>query len=133
MAFIQGYISSLTIGTDPVEGYTSSATLSYTTNPIDVTTLGLTNKTYLPGLKDGSIDFTMHLDTVGAGLIWASNESTVPVAYVFRAGALGAKDSGSFSGEMLITDYSQVGNVDDNWVLNITGQLSGVPVYTQPV
>jgi len=133
MAFMQGYISTLTVGTVPVEVYSSSATITYTTNAIDVTTLGLANKVYINGLKDGTIEWTMHADTEGLGLLWSAHESTVAVAYVFRPGALGGPDAGQWAGECVVTSYSVVGAVDDNWVLELSGQLTGVPQRTEPV
>jgi len=134
VAFIAGYISTLVIDGNNVHPYASDATLSLTNETLDKTTLGMSNRQYIPGLQDGSIDMSLHLDTVGIVGIQAAFASTTPVDFTFRLGKLGAGfDAGAWDGTMIITSLDLSGSVDDNHSMNISGQVTGPVPFTQPV
>jgi len=133
MAFIQGYLATITIDGTDLNVYSSDATLSLTNETIDKTTLGVSNRQYITGLQDGSIDISMHLDTDGIVSVQGAYDKTVPVTFVFRPGELGTADAGQWSGSMIITELAIPGQVDDNWQMNISGQVTGNVLYTAPV
>jgi len=134
VAFIAGYISTLQIDGKAVHIYASDATLSLTNETLDKTTLGVSNRNYIPGLQDGSIDISMHLDTNGIVDVQAAYAATVPVTFTFRPGKLGTGfDAGQWDGTMIVTSFDIPGAVDDNWAMNISGQVTGAVTYTQPV
>jgi len=134
VAFIAGYISTLQIDGKAVHIYASDAALSLTNETLDKTTLGTSNRSYIAGLQDGTVDISMHLDTAGIVDIQAAYASTVPVTFTFRPGKLGAGfDAGQWNGTMIITTMDITGSVDDNWSMNISGQITGVVTFTQPV
>ncbi len=133
MSFIQGYLATITIDGASVEIFASDATLSLTNETLDKTTLGVSNRQYITGLQDGSIDISMHLDTVGIVAMQGAYAKTVPVTFVFRPGELGTADAGQWSGSMIITELAVPGQVDDNWQMNISGQITGSVLYTAPV
>jgi len=133
MAFVQGYLSNIVVDGTQINVFASDATLSLTNETIDKTTLGVSNRQYITGLQDGSLDVSMHLDTVGIIAMQAAYDKTVTVTFIFRPGALGSADAGQWSGAMIITELSIPGQVDDNWQMNISGQITGSVLYTQPV
>ncbi len=133
MSFIAGYIASLTVEGQSVEPYSSDATLSLTNETLDKTTLGVSNRAYITGLQDGTVDISMHLDTDSTPILYASFASTTPVAFVFRPGALGVNDAGQWNGDMIITSMDVSGAVEDNWAVSISGQITGAVTYTAPV
>jgi len=134
VAFIAGYISTLQIDGNNVHIYASDATLALTNETLDKTTLGVTNRSYIPGLQDATLDIAMHLDTAGIVDIQAAYASTVPVTFTFRPGKLGAGfDAGQWDGTMIVTSLDISGSVDDNWTMNISGQVTGAVTFTQPV
>ncbi len=133
MSFIAGYIATLTVDGGTVEIFTSDATLSLTNETLDKTTLGVSNRAYITGLQDGSIDISMHLDTAGIVIIQGAYDNTLPVAFVFRPGALGVNDAGQWAGSFIMSTMDITGSVDDNWSMNISGQVTGAVTYTAPV
>ena len=134
MSFIAGYIASLDVDGASVDVYSSDATLSLTNETIDKTTLGVSNRNYIAGLQDGTLSISMHLDTAGIVDVQGAYASTVPVAFVFRPGKLGAGfDAGQWTGTMIVTSLDIAGAVDSNWEMNISGQITGTVSYTAPV
>lgn len=131
--FVQGYFAEITIDSASLEGFTSDATLTLTNETLDKTTLGVSNRQYIVGLQDGSVSAQMHLDTAGIVAVQAAYTKTDPVTFVFRPGQLGGPDAGEWAGNMVITDLEVTGSVDDNWQMNLSGQITGPVTYTAPV
>jgi len=75
----------------------------------------------------------MHLDTAGIVAVQAAYDKTLPVVFVFRPGALGVNDAGEWGGSFLVTTLDISASVDDNWVMNLDGQITGAVAYTAPV
>jgi predicted secreted protein len=70
---------------------------------------------------------------VQAAAFTAAHDSTTPVAYIVRPGALGVHDVGQWAGTGIITSYDPSGSVDGEWDAAITLQGSGDVTYTAPV
>ncbi len=83
MSFIAGYIATLVFDGTNVEVFASDATLSLTNETLDKTTLGVSNRNYITGLQDGTIDIAMHLDTAGIVAIQGAYDKTVPVTLYY--------------------------------------------------
>ena len=111
----------------------TDTTLDYTTDAIESTTIGVTHRTYINGLKDGTLTANMHMDTAGMVAMQAANDAAAPITYVMRPGELGVADAGQYAGDFIITDMSIAGAADDNWSISLSGQLTGIPAYTAPV
>ena len=79
------------------------------------------------------MEVSMHLDTAGIVGIQAAYASTVPVLFVFRPGKLGGPDAGEWTGSMIVTDMNVSGQVDENWSVALSGQITGAVLYTAPV
>ncbi len=134
MSFIAGYISTLQVDGVDVHLSANDATLSLTNETLDKTVLGVTNRTYITGLQDGTIELSTHLNTDSVSALESARSSTTPVTFVFRAGKLGAGfDAGQHSGTAIISSMDYVGSVDDNWSLNMSLQITGAVTYTAPV
>ena len=133
MSFIAGYISTLQVDGVDVHLSANDATLSLTNETLDKTVLGVTNRTYITGLQDGTVDISTHTNTDSASALQTAFSSTVPVTFVFRPGKLGAGfDAGQWAGTAIITSMDIVGAVDDNWATNLSLQITGVVTYTAP-
>ena len=134
MSTIPGYIATLSVDGQAINGFSSDATLTLNNEILDKTTLGVSERVKIPGLQDGSWTAAMHLDTAGIVALQAAFASTTPVAFVFRAGAVGApNDAGQYTGDCIIGDYEVTGSVDDNWSLNIDAEITGPVPFTAPV
>ena len=133
MGYIAGYIATITINGQAYHPDTSSATLDLTRDTLERTKLGEDRRTYLSGLGDATLDASLHLNTDTAVALNLAYESTVPVGFVFRPGALGTTDAGQYTGEIIVSDYSLAGDADGEWDVSLTGQGTGAIVYTAPV
>ena len=133
MAFIQGYLSSVSVNGTQLNIWQSAAELSKSTNAIPANTLGKTHNVYLNGKKDTAMNSTMHLDTASLVALQAADDATEPVACVFRPGELGNKDAGQYNGDGIITEMRIGAQVDDNWVVDLAIQGTEEWPYTAPV
>ena len=133
MAFIPGYLATISVDGTAINVFSSDASLSLTNEVLDKTTLGVPERVFITGLQSGTMDVTMHTDTAGIVSIQQAFVSTTPVTFVFRPGALGTHDAGQYSGDAIITDQTHQGAVDDNWSTTLSLQITGVVLYTAPV
>lgn len=131
--YVPGYIATITInGTDlhPISG---QGTFTQEARAITVTKLGQDSEVNLPGLRAGSLDCDLHLDTQTAVAIQAAVDATAPVAFVWRAGSLGVYDAGQHSGECVITSLAENADPETEWEWSLQARLSGPTAYTPPV
>ena len=133
MAFIPGYLATITVNGTALNIWSSDATLVKTTNAIVKTPLGSTHTRRANGVKDTSMSVSMHLDTAALVLLQAADDATDPVACVFRPGALGGNDAGQYAGNGIITDMTINGPVDDNWSVSLEVEGDDEWPYTAPV
>ena len=132
MAFIPGYLSTFSVNGSAINIYASDGSFSQTNEVLDKTTLGSPERVFITGLQSGTLDVTMHLDTTGAQELYAAFAATTPVAFVWRAGALGTHDSGQDSGNCILTDLTENGAVDDNFSITMSAQVTGPVARTTP-
>jgi len=132
MGYIAGYIATITVNGQVYHPDASSATYDLTRDTLDRTKLGEDRRTYLSGLGDATLDMELHLNTETAVALNTAYESTVPVGFVFRPGALGTTDAGQYAGEVLISDYSMAGDADGEWDVSLSCQGTGAFTYTAP-
>jgi hypothetical protein len=132
MGYIAGYIAEIVVNGTTINPDTSSATYALTRDAMNRTKLGSDRATYIVGLGDATLDAQLHLNTDTAVTLNTAYESTVPVTFIFRPGALGINDAGQYSGEAIITDYSMAGDADGEWDVSLTAQATGAFVYTPP-
>ena len=133
MAYIQGYLSTLSVNSQAINQWSSQAGLSKTTNAIPRNTLGKTHNEYGNGKKDTTMSVSMHLDTAALVLLQAADDATLPVACVFRPGQVGVKDAGQYNGDGIITEMAIAGGAEDNWTVDLTIQGTAEWPYTAPV
>lgn len=134
MSFIPGYLATISVDAQAINIWSTSASLTKTTNAIPTPVLGETHDTFINGKKATAMQATLHLDTAGLVALQAADDSTVPVVCVFRPGALGAStDAGSYTGDGIITEMVVAGGEDDNWSVDLSIQGTAVWPYTAPV
>jgi len=133
MSYIQGYLADIQVNGVVLNVWSSQATLSKTTNPIPVNTLGKTHNEYVNGKKDTTMNVSMHLDTAALVQLQAADDSTVPVTCVFRPGELGVKDAGQYNGLGIISSLDIDGGAEDNWTVALTIQGTQEWPFTAPV
>ncbi len=134
MASVHGKGSTLVINSGAMTAYINDVAFPRTTDTSETTVLGLTDKTYVPGLNDGTL--------TGAGF-YDSTASTGPVAIleaVYAGNAAvtvtwrPAVGSGhySYAFSAILTDYELGANTTDAVALSFALQKTGaVTVTTQ--
>jgi predicted secreted protein len=134
MSYIAGYLATISVNGDPINQWSSQASLAKTTNAISVGTLGETHQVYANGKKDTVMTATLHLDTSGLVQLQAADDATTPVDCVFRPGAIGVNtDAGQYNGVGIITDMTIAGGSDSEWDVDLTVQGSQEWPYTAPI
>ena len=133
MTLAAGYLATISINGVTYSDFANQASRSATHAATDKTKLGSDRVQYLQTLGDSTISVQCHADTSLAAAVVAADESTVPISYALRPGALGTVDLGQFSGDCIMTDYTYDAAADSEWNLNIELQGTGQYVYTQPV
>ncbi len=127
-----GYLATITIDSVTYSNFASQASGTFTRDATEKTKLGQARKTYLPTLGDASLSVLCHADSSLYPAIVSAYESKVPVAYVFRPGALAVADLGQYSGEAIVTSMENEAAADSEWNLGIELQGTGDYTYTQP-
>ena len=132
MGLVSGYLASLSVAGTAIEPFTSSATRSATRATADKTKLGSDRVQLVATLGDATIDAQLHADTTVASALEAAYEATAPIVVVFRPGALGVADLGSYQHDGVIVDMSYTGDADGEWDLSLSIACTGQYVYTEP-
>ena len=133
MAYIQGYLATITVNGVEYAPDTSTAGLTRSSNTIDVTPIGVTAKQYLVGLQDGTITADTHMNTTTMAGINTAYESTTPVTFIFRPGSIAAgKDAGQYSGSAIISNMDANGDATGEWDVALDLQITGTVTYTAP-
>lgn len=130
MGYLPGYIATVTLDGVVISDDASDVSYSKTTDAIATQPLGLSDRVYVNGLKDATISATLHMSTENANALSDAEQSTVPIAWVVRPGALGAHDVGQWAGNGIITSYDPTGSADGEWDVAITVQSTGAITRT---
>ena len=133
MGYLPGYVATVIIDGVTVSDDASDVSYSRTTDAVGSTKLGAPENTYVPGLQDASLQCTLHMSTENTALLNAAYESTTPVAYSVRPGALGVNDVGQWAGSGIITSFDPTGSSTGEFDNAITLQGTGAVTFTDPV
>lgn len=110
MAFQPGHTAYFLLDATEITSYLDSASLGRVRDTLETTTFGNTDRTYLAGLRSGSIDLSGPWDpTCDATLVGADDGAVV--AYEFGPEGDTAADI-KYSGNALFSNYSVSSSVD---------------------
>lgn len=128
MTAVHGSNGTLTINSGALTGFTTDMTLSRTADTAESTVFGLTSKTYIPGLKDATLDATLFYDkTTTTGSIYileAVYAANAAVACVFRP-AGGTSNEYTYGFNAILTTFDIAGAVGDIVSVNVSLQVTG--------
>ena len=130
--FIAGYLATVTIGADDIEGNLGSGTLTLNKNLIDKPVAGSQTVTSIAGLIRGTLSVSGHVSTEDVAKFQTAFESNAVVAYVFQVGDTTAPDGGEYAGNMLVESLSVAFDADDEWTFCMDCKLQTV-TYTAAV
>ena len=104
------YVALTSGGTAEPVAFLSSWSINFTTDRVDVTAFGDTNKVYVAGLPDSQGDFSGFWDSDQADLYAAAQDGVARKFYLYPSRALDSSDY--YFGEALF-DFSVSGGVSD--------------------
>lgn len=117
--FARLYIATASGGQASPLQHAGTWAMSFTTDTVEVTAFGDTNKTFVAGLPDGQLSYTGYADdAVGTSLIAAANDGIARKVYAYPFSSTSVYIAGTF---FLDTDV----NTDVNGAVTISG--SGRP------
>lgn len=130
MAFVHGKGGSFTL-TDSgstirdLSPYLTKVELPQDVDAAETTTFGATGKTYIPGLRNGTISLEGRFDATAVG--WLNGIVGVD-ARAFVWGPAGTTTGFvKYSGSGFLTNLAQSGDLGDVVGMNATYQISGAP------
>ena len=133
MSFVHGSVGVFQLGTAATPGtptaisdFLNSVSFPFEVETAEITTLGATAKTYLPGLEDAtiSIEGRFHA-TVDAHLNGIRRLANVAFVYGPAGSNVG---SPRYSGICMLTGYDTTGSVDDAVTFSAEMQVIGAVV-----
>lgn len=131
MAFKHGSAAVLTINSGAMTGYTNDTTLDRSTDTAETTVLGVTSKTYIPGLNDGTFSGSGFYDpTASTGpvaIMEAVYAGAAAVTCVYKPGGT-ASGQYSYTFSAILTQWTIAASLDGavpvSWSMQITGAVT---------
>lgn len=135
MAFRHGMNAALSVNGSLITGYTDNVSLGRERETSETTVFGLNDKTFIPGLMGGSLDFSGNYDpTVSTGsaavVEGAFTAGTTVTCIYYPGGNVTGQRSHSFAA--IITNYTETSTVSDKVTFSATALVSG-PVTTATI
>jgi hypothetical protein len=107
-----------------LSAYLTSAGLSRSADTAEITTLGSTSKTYIPGLLDGTIPIEGHYDPTVDGYLAGILGMERPFEY-YPAGEPASTSKPKYTGSCILTSYEASTPVDDAGSISGEFQVTG--------
>lgn len=105
--------------------YIESSGLPRTVDPVEVTTLGSVQKSYIPGLKDGTIPLSGFWDATYDGYLDGILRKTTTFEYYPAGSSGGAGTNVKYAGSGVLTKYDITSPVNDAVKFDAELQQSG--------
>ena len=126
MAEIHGKEAFFKLGTEDITEYITDVGLDRTKDAEDTTTLGKDSKTYIPGLKDGTVPISGNLTPDLDAELHNAYENDTPIAFEYGPAGDGSGKI-KYSGTVIVTTYnisSPQGKATTSATLQITGDVT---------
>jgi len=105
--------------------YFSNFTDTLTRDKAETTTFQKTSKTYITGLKDGTMSGELPLDAVIDQILWDIYNTGTAVNFEYYPGGIGAGLGPKYSGSVIIETYDVGSTLGDNNTLKVNFQITG--------
>lgn len=122
MAFSHGSKATLTVNAVGLTGYLSDVSMSRDFDTAETSTLGSTDKSYVPGLRDGSFSCSGMVDPAFDAALDAM--TGLIVAFVYRPQGAGTGLT-EYSGNCILTSYNIKTGVGDMASADVEFQRTG--------
>lgn len=126
MAFVHGKDSVITVATKELTSYVTDVAFNTSADVAETSVMGLDSKTYLPGLKDGTISITGRFDSTAT-----SGPDDVLTAALGTSVAIEYGPEGSANGKIkascnaICTAYNRTSPVGDIVAFSAEFQITG--------
>ncbi len=109
-----------------LSAYLTSTGLPRSADMAEVSTLGLTSKAYIPGLKDGTIPLEGPIDpTVDGYLAGILGLATAARTFEYCPQGAGVAGTPKYAGTCWLSSYEQTTGVDDAGTFTAEAQITG--------
>jgi hypothetical protein len=133
MAFVQGFLAELTLDTNIITLVTADVSLDESKTSLDKSVMDGTGVSQsIPGKVSGTLTINGHIDQANLNLLevsWAK-DTVVPFILTINEG-LGT--DGTWTGNVTLTSFTRDTAADGNWAFSLSGDTSGVTVFTPSV
>lgn len=128
--FIQGYLGTITINSDPIVT-ANVLNFNQTANIMSKPVIGAPEAFALRGQISGTVSLQGHVSVEQLPELQAIFDSLVPVAFTIQVGdGSGATDAGLYTGLLVLGNLNLTATADGEWDYTADGQTSGTTTYT---
>jgi len=122
MAFIQGFLASLTLDGNDITLVTADVTLSESRTVLDKSTMdGSGYSASIPGKRSGTLSITGHVDQANLNLLEAAWAQDVTVMFELEI-AEGKTTDAKWAGWITLSAFDKSTAADSNWAFTLSGE-----------
>ena len=125
MAFVHGKNAHISVGGTNISQYCTEIGFPRSADSHETTTFGKDNKTYVPGLKDGTISLSGNYDSACDDVLAPALGTIVPFIYGVEGSTAGKR---RYTGNAVVTSYEVSEPVGDLVTWSAELQISDAPV-----
>jgi len=126
MAFIQGYLASLTLDGNDITLVTADVSMSESKTVLNKSVMdGSGEASSIPGMFSGSLSINGHIDQENLNLLEESWAKQVPVTFTLTIDQWLTTD-GSWTGTITLSTFTKATAADSNWSFTLSGETIGV-------
>ena len=130
MAFVQGFLATLTLDTNDITLFVTDVELAETRPSLDKSVMdGSGVSVTIPGKKNGTLSLTGHVDQANLNLLEVSWSKDVAVAFDLEISE-GLTTDGKWVGTISLSDFTRGTVFDGNWSFSLSGDFAGAVTYT---
>ena len=130
MAFVQGFLASITLDGNIVTLVSTDVSLDRSTTALVKNVMdGTGDSQMLPGLRSGTLALNGHVDQANLNLLEVTHAKNTVVPFIMEISE-GLTTDGSYAGNISIAEFSVGSTFDGNWAFSLTGETSGAVTYT---
>jgi len=130
---IQGFLAEITLDGNIITLVTADVSFAETKTALDKSVMddgGATQS--IPGLVSGSLGLNGHIDQANLNLLEVTWAKQVTVPFIFAI-TEGLTTDGVWTGNVTLTSFTRETAADGNWAFSLSGDTSGVTVFTPSV
>lgn len=134
LTFIPGWETSITIDTGEWTAFANVLGIQRSRSSQPKPVFGTPFRHEIPGQGSGTLALEGHVTKEHIQDLEDAYNSAVSLPYVIQVGTSGgATDSGTYAGNLVITELSIDTDAEGEWEFTASATLDGAPAYTPPV